>query len=132
MHLQVPCRTTLPESSGKYQKRQQEILAPTWWWRRSRKFSCSSYVGKHCETTPISLRTSSIGNFVNQNLDQLCPTRGPVSVFVVVKVSYMLTTCPYFDNLECDILMQVVLSATSSRLLPLQSGLKRFLYISLN
>ena len=40
-------------------------------------------------------------------LEQLCPTRGPVEGFVrptfgfaVVKVVYILTTCPYFDNLE--------------------------------
>jgi len=33
------------------------------------------------------------------SLDQLCPTRGPVNVFPAVKVSYILTTCPYFDNL---------------------------------
>jgi len=49
-------------------------------------------------------------------LEQLCPTRGPwaacdtvervcvqVQVFAAVKVSYILTTCPYFDNLEFDI-----------------------------
>jgi len=49
-------------------------------------------------------------------LEQLCPTRGPwaacnpvegvcgqVQVFAVVKVFYILTTCPYFDNLEFDI-----------------------------
>jgi len=35
-------------------------------------------------------------------------------MFAVVKVSYMLTTCPYFDNFEFDILMQVVLGATIS------------------
>jgi len=46
-------------------------------------------------------------------LDQLCPTRGPhvapskifcgpVLVFAVVKVSYILITSPYFDNLEFD------------------------------
>jgi len=28
---------------------------------------------------------------------------GPVKVFAVVKVSYVLTICPYFDNLEFDI-----------------------------
>jgi len=28
---------------------------------------------------------------------------GPVYVFAVVKVSYVLSTCPYFDNLEFDI-----------------------------
>jgi len=49
-----------------------------------------------------------------QALHQLCPTRGPhvaqskvlcgpVQVFAVVNVSYILTTCPYFDNLEFDI-----------------------------
>jgi len=27
-------------------------------------------------------------------------TCGPVQVFAPVKVSYILTTCPYFDNLE--------------------------------
>jgi len=39
-------------------------------------------------------------------LEQLCPTRGPVEGFVrtsldfaVVKVVYILTTCPYCDNL---------------------------------
>jgi len=44
------------------------------------------------------------------NLDQLCPTRGPVDGFVrpsldfrCSKISYILTTYPYFDNLECDI-----------------------------
>jgi len=28
---------------------------------------------------------------------------GPVYVFAVVKVSYILTTCPYFDNHEFEI-----------------------------
>jgi len=28
---------------------------------------------------------------------------GPVEVFTVVKVTYMLTICPYFDNLQFDI-----------------------------
>jgi len=48
-------------------------------------------------------------------LEQLCPSRGPraaskvlcgpAKVLAVVKVSYIyiLTTCPYFDNLEFDI-----------------------------
>jgi len=36
-----------------------------------------------------------------QNIEQLCPSCGPV--FSVVKISYILTTCPYFDNLEFDI-----------------------------
>jgi len=40
-----------------------------------------------------------------QQLGQLCPTPGPVKgfvrpVFIVAKVSYILTTCPYIDNLE--------------------------------
>ena len=40
------------------------------------------------------------------SLEQLCnprPACGPVKVFAVVKVSDILTTCPYFDNLEFDI-----------------------------
>jgi len=43
-------------------------------------------------------------------LEQLCPTHSPAEGFVrpiyivvVVKVSYILTTCPFFDNLEFDI-----------------------------
>jgi len=43
----------------------------------------------------------------------------------------MLTTCPYFDNFEFDILMQVVLGATLSCLLPLQLGFECFRYICL-
>jgi len=43
----------------------------------------------------------------------------------------MLTTCPYFDNFEFDILMQVVLGATLSRMLPLQLGFECFQYICL-
>jgi len=31
------------------------------------------------------------------------PTRGPVKVFAVVQVAYVLTTYPYFDDLKCDI-----------------------------
>jgi len=50
--------------------------------------------------------------------------------FAVVKVSHTLTTCLYFDNFKFDILMQVVLSAALSRLLPLQFGFECFLYIS--
>jgi len=42
----------------------------------------------------------------------------------------MLTTCPYFDNLEFDILVQVVLSAILSRLLPLELGFELFQCIS--
>jgi len=67
--------------------------------------------------------------FIEQNiasmlsLSQLCPIRGPhaaqlkvfcglVWVFIVVKVSYILTSCPYFDNLEFDIFVASVLCAT--------------------
>jgi len=54
-------------------------------------------------------------------------------VFVVAKLSDVLTTCPYFDNiLNLTFLMQVVFSATLSRLLPLQLGFERFQCISLN
>jgi len=53
-------------------------------------------------------------------------------VFVVVKLSDTLTTCPYFDNIvNLTFLMEVVFSATLSRLLPLQLGVVRFQYISL-
>jgi len=72
-------------------------------------------------------------------LVQLCPTRGPVEgfvgpswVFAVVKVPRTLTTCPCFDNFEFDIFMQVVLSATLSRLLPFQLGFEHFQYISIS
>ena len=41
-------------------------------------------------------------------------------------------TCPYFHNLPFEILMQVVLSATLSRLLPLQLVFERFQYIGLS
>jgi len=44
----------------------------------------------------------------------------------------MLKTCTYFDNFEFDILMQVVLGATLSRLLPLQLGFECFQCICLN
>ena len=56
---------------------------------------------------------------------------GPVQVYALVKVSYILTTCPCFDNLEFDILDVHVRSATLSRLLPLQLEFERFQYISL-
>ena len=47
-------------------------------------------------------------------LEELCPTRGPhaaqtkvlygpVQVFAVVEVSYILTNCPCVDNLEFDV-----------------------------
>jgi len=76
-------------------------------------------------------------------LIQLCSSRrphaaqtkilyGPVWVFAAVEVAYILPTCPYFDNLEFAILMQVALSVTSSRLLPLHLGFERFQYISLS
>jgi len=44
----------------------------------------------------------------------------PTLVFAVVKVSCILIVCPYFDNFEFDILLQVVYSAALSRVLPLQ------------
>ena len=73
----------------------------------------------------LSVNCYSIGSaarFLNRKvliLDQLCPTSGsqaaqsmvlcgPVQVFAVVKISYILTTCPYFHNLQFEILMQVV------------------------
>jgi len=65
------------------------------------------------------------------DLKQPCPTRGPVQAFATVKVSYILTTCPYFDDLEFNIFDQVVLSDTLSCLLPLQLGFQCFQYISL-
>jgi len=49
------------------------------------------------------------------------PVESPVYAFVVVKVS-----CPYFDILNLAFLMQVVLSALVSCLLPLQLGFKHF------
>jgi len=54
-------------------------------------------------------------------------------VFAVVKLSDILTTCPYCDNiLNLTFLMQLVFSATLSRLLPLQLGFEHFQCISLN
>ena len=53
-----------------------------------------------------------------------------VEVFAVVKISCILTTCPCFDNLNWTFLMQVILSATLSRLLPLQLGSEHFQFIS--
>jgi len=50
-------------------------------------------------------------------------------VFAVVKISYILTTYPYFHNLQFEILMQV--SATLSCLLQMQLGFERFQYVSL-
>jgi len=63
--------------------------------------------------------------------------RGPVEGFVRpsfgVRCSKRTrTTCPYFDNFEFDVLMRVVLSATLSRLLPMQLGFECFQYISLS
>jgi len=47
--------------------------------------------------------------------------------FVVVKLSGIMTTCPYFDNiLNLTFFMQVLFSATLSRLLPLRLGFERF------
>jgi len=58
-------------------------------------------------------------------------THGPVKgfvrpsyVFALVKVSYILTTCRYFDNFEFDILMQVVFSATLPRRLVLSNPVR--------
>ena len=70
-------------------------------------------------------------------LVQLCPTRSPVEGFArptlgfaVVKVVYILTTCRYFDVIfNLTSLMQVVLSAILSRLLPLQLWFEGFQYI---
>jgi len=36
-------------------------------------------------------------------MSNLWPACGPVEVFAVVKVYYILPTCPYFDNLEFDV-----------------------------
>jgi len=49
-----------------------------------------------------------------------------------MRVSYILTTSSYYDNLGFDILIQVVLSATLVRLLPLQLGFEHYQYISLS
>jgi len=54
-----------------------------------------------------------------------------VDVFAVVKISCILTTCPCFDNLNLTFLKQVILSASLSRLLPLQLGSECFQFISL-
>jgi len=50
------------------------------------------------------------------------------------KISYILTTCPYFDHVHFDIFVAAVVffSANLSRLLPLQLGFQRFQYISLS
>jgi len=70
-------------------------------------FGPQIYFSQHCEQ-----RNCSLPRFFEWRkvLDQLCPTRaqikdlcGPVKVFAVAKVSYTLTTCPCFDNLEFDI-----------------------------
>jgi len=53
-----------------------------------------------------------------------------VEVFAVVEISCILTTCPCFDNLNLTLLMQVILSATLSRLLLLQLGSEHFQCIS--
>jgi len=49
------------------------------------------------------------------------------------KISYILTTCPYFDDVDFDIFDAgvVLFSAILSRLLPLQLGFERFQYIRL-
>jgi len=48
------------------------------------------------------------------------------------KISYILTTCPYFNNLEFAFLTQVAFNAISLRLSPFQLGYERFQYISLH
>jgi len=90
-------------------------------------------IHKHIGVYVITLsnKTSFPDNCLNNEvtLDQLYPTRGSHEaqskvlcgpMWVSVKVSYILTTSPCFDNLEFEILTQVVLSATLTRLLPLQ------------
>jgi len=66
---------------------------------------------------------------------------GPVEGFVrpslgfrCSKISYILTTCPYFDNVDFDIFDAgvVFFSANLSRLLPLQLGFERFQHICLS
>jgi len=76
--------------------------------------------------------TTLYDEYIN-NINQLCPTRGSVEGFVrpssgfgCSKISYILTACRYFENIEFDLLIQVVFSATVSRLLPLQLGFERF------
>ena len=59
----------------------------------------------------------------------MCNPRPSLGV-VVVKISYILTTYPYFHNFQFEILMQV--SATLSRLLRLRLGFERFQHISLS
>jgi len=48
------------------------------------------------------------------------------------KVSYILTACPYFDNLEFDIFYAVGFQCLFITLLPLQLGFECFQYISLS
>jgi len=65
------------------------------------------------------------------------PVSGPIEgfvVFAVVNVSYTVYWQPVLILilLNFTFIMQVVLSATSSRLLPLQLEFERFQYISLS
>ena len=63
------------------------------------------------------------------------PVKGfvrPSLIFVVAKVSCILTTCPCFNNFEVDIFEAGGPSATSSCLLPLQLGFEHFEYITLS
>jgi len=71
-------------------------------------------------------------------VEQLCPSRGPVEGFVrlslgfaVVKVSYILTTSSYFDNLEFDI-FEITLRIASELLKNKPEHLKLFAFTFLN
>jgi len=67
---------------------------------------------------------------MSQPVERMRPSRRFGSahrVFVVVKVSDILTTCPYFNSiLNLTFLMQVVLRTALSRLLPLHLGFEHF------
>jgi len=65
-------------------------------------------------------------------LYQLRPTRGPDKVFAVVKYPTYWQLVLILIILNLIFLLQVILSATLSRLLPLQLGLECFQYISLS
>jgi len=79
-----------------------------------------------------------IGRGPTQHLDQLCPGHGPVEGFVRPSLGFRCSksTLHYWQLvliliiLNLKFLMQVVLSATLSLLLPLQLGFERFQYIS--
>ena len=75
---------------------------------------------------PVGVITFPICPTAMSNPRAACgPVEGflrPTLVFAVVKVSCILIACPCFDNLEFDVSLQVVFSATLSRVLPLQWG----------